>query len=398
MGSGSGIVDLGDATGASDGGGTAMEPGKLPMRHRLGRWSIALFVLAAAPAGLIAAQQVIVQDVSPAQGAAQVVAQGLSELPEGELVWRIVERQALPRGEAQPGERVTSYVIARDESILLTDVNNGELTDVAYLAPGEAYLVPEGTSQIRSSLTDQPVTYLSFELVPAASADQTGSGILLFTTSAFTAPEGLRDVDLVANVLGMGDESTIPYTGGPVSVFATDGTIDIISVDTGETTTLQPGEMAVFDGEITIRGAGGASVPGVRAFAPLLQGEANEAVYFASVIGHEVIPSAEFTPETATPTPSPTQEVVVVVEQPTEIPTAEPTLEPTAEPTIEPTATPTPELSSDDDEDGLIYRTERAIGTDPNNPDTDGDGWTDGEEYQYETDPLDPKSYPVTIG
>jgi hypothetical protein len=372
------------------------------MRHRIGRWGIALFVLAAAPAGLIAAQQTIQDNVSPAQGAAQVVAQGLSELPEGDLVWRIVERQALPRGEAQPGERVTSYVIARDETILLTNVVDGNMVDVAYLAPGEAFLVPEGTSQIRSSLTDQPATYISFELVPAASADQTGSGTLLFTTSTFQAPSGLRDVDLVANVLRQGDESVIPYTGGPVAVFATDGVIDIISNDTGETATLQPGEMAVFNGDVTIRGAGAASVPGVRAFAPLLQGADDAAVYFASVIGQEVIPSEVFAAETATPSPTPTQEVVVVQEQPTEIPTeeptSEPTIEPTAEPTIEPTATATPPLGSDLDQDGLIYRTERAIGTDPNNPDTDGDGWTDGEEYQYETDPLDPNDYPIIIG
>jgi hypothetical protein len=368
------------------------------MRHRVGRWGIALFVLAAAPAGLIAAQQTIQDNVSPAQGAAQVVAQGLSELPEGDLVWRIVEREALPRGEAQPGERVTSYVIARDETILLTNIVDGQMIDVAYLAPGEAFLVPEGTSQIRSSLTDQPATYLSFELVPAASADQTGSGTLLFTTPSFQAPDGLRDVDLVANVLRPGDESIIPYTGGPVAVFATDGVIDIISNDTGDTATLQPGEMAVFNGEVTIRGAGAASAPGVRAFAPLLQGENDAAVYFASVIGQEVIPSAEFTPETATPSPTPTQEVVVVQEQPTEVPTEVATPEPTVEPTVEPTATATPALSSDLDQDGLIYRTERAIGTDPNNPDSDGDGWTDGEEYQYETDPLDPNDYPVIIG
>jgi hypothetical protein len=160
--------------------------------------------------------------------------------------------------------------------------------------------------------------------------------------------------------------------------------------------------MAIFEGEVTVRGAGAASVPGVRAFAPLTQAGDNDSVYFASVIGQEVIPSAEFTPETATSTPSSTQETVVVVEQPTEAPveesTPEPTLEPTTEPTVEPTATPTPDLASDDDHDGLPYRDEGTYGTDPNNPDTDGDGWSDGEEIQYETNPLDPNSYPVIIG
>ena len=44
---------------------------------------------------------------------------------------------------------------------------------------------------------------------------------------------------------------------------------------------------------------------------------------------------------------------------------------------------------TDYDHDGLIKRIEKEIGTDPNNPDTDGDGLKDGEEYlTYKTDPL----------
>ena len=46
---------------------------------------------------------------------------------------------------------------------------------------------------------------------------------------------------------------------------------------------------------------------------------------------------------------------------------------------------------SDKDNDGLGICLEKQIGTDPNNPDTDGDGLTDGEEYlTYKTDPLNP--------
>jgi eukaryotic-like serine/threonine-protein kinase len=44
---------------------------------------------------------------------------------------------------------------------------------------------------------------------------------------------------------------------------------------------------------------------------------------------------------------------------------------------------------SDDDEDGLTYAEELEAGTDPDNPDTDGDGLLDGEEVnEYSTDPL----------
>jgi PKD repeat protein len=47
----------------------------------------------------------------------------------------------------------------------------------------------------------------------------------------------------------------------------------------------------------------------------------------------------------------------------------------------------------DDDGDGLSNNDEDAVGTDPNNPDTDGDGLIDGREVEDAgTDPLDPDS------
>jgi hypothetical protein len=50
---------------------------------------------------------------------------------------------------------------------------------------------------------------------------------------------------------------------------------------------------------------------------------------------------------------------------------------------------------SDTDGDGLSDYLERVeYGTDPNNPDTDGDGYTDGEEVAAGTNPLDPGSHP----
>ena len=43
----------------------------------------------------------------------------------------------------------------------------------------------------------------------------------------------------------------------------------------------------------------------------------------------------------------------------------------------------------DDDMDGLLNKEEKLLGTDPKNPDTDGDGLKDGEEvHTYKTDPL----------
>ena len=48
-------------------------------------------------------------------------------------------------------------------------------------------------------------------------------------------------------------------------------------------------------------------------------------------------------------------------------------------------------MYSDKDGDGLIKKEELELGTDPNNPDTDGDGLNDGAEVkQYQTDPRNP--------
>jgi len=48
-------------------------------------------------------------------------------------------------------------------------------------------------------------------------------------------------------------------------------------------------------------------------------------------------------------------------------------------------------FEKDSDGDGLTDKEELEIGTDPNNPDTDGDGLYDGQEVmEYKTDPLDP--------
>jgi hypothetical protein len=52
--------------------------------------------------------------------------------------------------------------------------------------------------------------------------------------------------------------------------------------------------------------------------------------------------------------------------------------------------TDTTTLSILTDADGDEY----FFGTDPTNPDTDGDGYLDGEEVANGSDPLDPDSYP----
>lgn len=50
------------------------------------------------------------------------------------------------------------------------------------------------------------------------------------------------------------------------------------------------------------------------------------------------------------------------------------------------------------DADGLLSDIEAELGTDPNDPDSDGDEWTDGDEYDQNTDPTDSGSKPYHGG
>lgn len=56
------------------------------------------------------------------------------------------------------------------------------------------------------------------------------------------------------------------------------------------------------------------------------------------------------------------------------------------------------DMPFDDDGDGLLSNDEEELGTNPDNPDSDEDGWLDGEEVSDHTDPLDADDHPYTGG
>ncbi|MCC6791363.1 MAG: hypothetical protein IT336_06755 [Thermomicrobiales bacterium] len=283
------------------------EGGRPPFSSRW--WLAALVVMISLPLGITTARQAIFDRQSPATGHAQVVTQGISELPEGEVVWRVVERTARTREDARPGRRVLGFVLATDEPVLLTNVTEDGNKDVARLAPGEAFLVEQGTRQIRASMGDRPTAYLAVELVPAADADNAGDGQILFTSQPFTAPAGSRDIDLVRNVLQVGESALVPDTGESVAILATEGAIDILPSG-GRGRTLEAGESAIFEpGELEIEAIGPSATTanGVRALTSSLQdGSIDSAAYVIAVIGPEIPPAP--TVEAPTVTPQPTAE------------------------------------------------------------------------------------------
>ena len=65
-----------------------------------------------------------------------------------------------------------------------------------------------------------------------------------------------------------------------------------------------------------------------------------------------------------------------------------------SKPTPKPSPRPTPDLE-DTDEDGLMNFIEEYIKTDPENWDSDYDGWSDGDEHWSAHNPLDPDDHPT---
>lgn len=348
------------------------------------RAALVFGVVLSLPLGYTAARQIANSPGSPALGHAQVVTQGIAELPNEQMVWRVVERTAQPRWEARPGRRVLGFVLASDEPILLTGVEaDGATEDIARLGPGEALLVRDGDRQIRASMTDAPVSYLSLEFVPAADADEVGNGTVLYVSDPLAPPPGARDLDLVRNVLAMDETATIPDTGNASYILATDGAIDVLPSNGGRMT-LQAGESAIVDGEVQIRAiapAAAEAVAAARLTVNLYQDGARGAGYVVAVIGEEIGP-------VQTPTPVPTETPTVAPPTATVPPPVEPTPEPTMPP--DPTTPPEPTVPprADMDGDGIPDEDEPQFGTSPRLSDTDGDGVLDGDEaFVYGTNP-----------
>jgi hypothetical protein len=241
---------------------------------------------------------------SPASGPAQVIAQGVVALPEGDAVWRTVRTRALLPQDALFEERPLGFVLASSGPLLLVDQESGEQVR---LGAGEAAIVPAGTVQQRSSLGAQPVSYLSIELVGVDVPPPPADATVLQPGQPFPAPTGLHDLDLLSATVVAGELFTIPDSGAKNVVLITDGAANV-GRPGGEAVVLLAGEAASFSGELEV-------------FVAADGGETQDMSFVVAMIGPEVPPPPGIgvtpaAPEIVDETPAPPTEAAAATGTP----------------------------------------------------------------------------------
>ncbi|MDP9368809.1 MAG: hypothetical protein M3Q03_11130 [Chloroflexota bacterium] len=228
---------------------------------------VALLVLGG-PAGAAVLQQLAADAPSPAEGHAEVIAQGVSGMPANSIAWRVVTDSAELQEDAPIEERALGFALADEEAIVVNDLSFGTQ---ARLASGEATFVPNGVQQQRAALGDANTTYQRIALVPAENADDAGGDDLVFAGDAFNAPDGNRDLDLVRDVLDPDESTDLANTGFPALVMVIAGEVEV-EADGEDPETVSAGDAATFEGDLTLSAVGETG-----------------AIFVAAVIGPEVL-------------------------------------------------------------------------------------------------------------
>ena len=298
---------------------------------------------------LVAAHPAAADPPSPASGHAAVVAQGLVSFADGEHHWELTTATVTATHTLDvPG---ATFVVADGPGGLLVGPT-GE-PPAWRLAAGEAsFHSGDASLDVQSVVpTGGDVTVIS----PAL-----GTG-----TNPFTPGEGVRDVDLVRDVLST-NEALLLATD--VSAFVT---VTVGTVDAGGTP-IAGGSSVALSGDITLINRGPeVAIVLAAVFGPLVGGE--------TAPGSTPSPatSGPATPSGTAPAPGPTP------------PT--PTAAPRPSTTTSTTSTTTTTVAAvDSDGDNLTDAEEAALGTKPNDADSDRDGIDDGREVNaLGSNPLD---------
>ena len=284
-----------------------------------------------------------VSAASPAGRDQSVIAQGITSLPEGKVNWVVVHTTADASAYAQAIERAPGFIVADSGSFFVTDAETGLVQQLDGRSPeagsAEAAFVAGGSHQARSSLAERKQAPSYFEISLVASGADGAIG------DEFDAPKGLRELTLIQGDTSTSESVTIAASGNPILLISTAGDLSV---------TQSGGVDGVLKSREAVLLAPGAETT--------VHGESGNSSYVAAFIGEEL--------DLGFSTP---------VSGPTEAPPAQ----------TESVPVPTPATNNDPDYDGLTNDVEAQWGTDPLNPDSDGDGLYDGDEvYVYGTNPL----------
>ena len=215
------------------------------------------------------------------EAATAVVAQGVSALPTGQAVWSVSRPTAPPATEAVAAVRPLGFALATDDPILVTDAATGARQR---LSRDEAVFTADGASQLVSTLDADATDYLRIVLEPSGVARDAPDDGPVYTSDAFPAPRGDRDVDLLTAVLDGETSLFLSSSKAPALIYAPDGLR--YAVGRAAAQELGEGEAISLAGKITL-------------FAPEESADAGPARVFVAVVGAAL-------PTVAAPTPAAT--------------------------------------------------------------------------------------------
>jgi hypothetical protein len=218
------------------------------MRRR-GRRALLAIALVVVLAGLPALEistwaQQTAEVFSPASGHAEVIAQGVTTLP-GQASWRVVFHSIDPGNQVNLTAEGPGFVLV-DTGGLVVDDGSGPVN----LAPSEAAFRGASSAQV-VPVGDRPAGLFAIDLVPPDAADAADGGIPVYASATFQTPGGVRDLDLVRDLLDPGESTTVIGNQAPVVVLVTLGALRADASD-GSSASLQVGEAGTFNGDIVL--------------------------------------------------------------------------------------------------------------------------------------------------
>jgi hypothetical protein len=299
---------------------------------------------------------------SPATGTAQVVAQGVVAIPNGDLRWEIRERNAPPPANAAAMTSGLGFLVVTQEVLLVEDSDTGVQIRVP---AGEAMLAHPGTIQTRVALGSQHAVYDELALV--ATTEPAQEGTARYSSEPFAGSGARHDLDLLQDELAPSAQMIVPGGALPSLLLVREGGAQV-TTETGDVFSLGRGEAVSLDGQLTVTATeSGAGVA-------------------ATYAGPTVPSLGQLGTPPAAPAGTPTAAAERVIE-----PAGGTATVAAGQASA---STPVPEAQGaqpDQDGDGLSDAREAELGTDPTLVDTDGDGLGDGREVlEVGTDPLSP--------